>query len=620
MPRRAHLFVLALVGFAASGGPTLAAPTATASAPPERAIDLAADAPDVLIAGAMDKDQLGNDLRAADLNADGLLDLAAGAHWGSAAGRNIVGRSYAIFGRREWPALLDLNIHAVRDWSFMGAGREARMGSAVAVGDLNGDRIADLALGSLLADPGGRANAGAVYIMLGGSEVSGHVDFLNSEPDGYISGFSDTLDSDRLGTDIAIGDFNADGAEDIAAAGVFRADKTGAVFVWWGPFHRGTRISRQDARADWSLLGPAKNAYFGAGLAAGDVTGDGVDDLIATATSARGAPTGSGAAHVFPGGAGVGGTVDLADDTSAIEVFGVQDMYLGSAISPGGCSCRGRVISLADLTGDGRADLTVGLPLGRGRLGGAVLLAGPLAPGRYDLATALHLEVGGTLPDGRLGWSLAAGHLDGDGQTDLVLAAPWADPGGRVDAGVVYGLRGPFPPGGEITVDTAPLVIHGAAQSDGNGSITAVLADTDGDGAADLHLGFPDADPLARQSVGMVAVFRGPLLDTPATATPTPTDTPTATDTPASTETQTPTPSPTATPIPPTATDTPSATVTRTATRGTPGPTRSATLTRRPPTATNTQRPSATITVGVSSHVVPRAYLPRVFKSRWVRR
>ena len=607
-----------MLGLAAPASPAVPAPASA-----ERAIDLATNAPDVLIAGANDKDQLGNDLRAADLNADGIADLAAGAHWGSEAGRNIVGRSYAVFGRSIWPALLDMNTAAQRDWSFMGAGREARMGSAVAVGDLNGDRVADLVLGSLLADPGNRANAGAVYIMFGGRDIRGHVDFLQTEADAYISGRSDQLDSDRLGTDLAIGDFNGDGTQDLAAAAVFRADFTGAVFVWWGPLVRGRRISLQDQKADWTLVGAAENAYFGAGLQAGDITGDGIDDLVATAFSSRGGPSTGGAVHVFPGGRGAGGVVDLATATSAIEVVGTDGQHLGSAISPGSCSCRGQVVNVADLTGDGRADLIAGLPLGNGRRGGAVLLAGPLAPGRYDLATMPHLTIAGSSADGRLGWSVASGHLDGDAQRDLVLTAPWADPEGRVNAGVSYGLRGPLPATGELSIDTAPLVVLGPSASDGNASITAVLADTNGDGADDLHLGFPDADPQARQSVGMVAVLRGPLIETLASPNPTPTDspTPTVTSSPTDTPTDTPTaspsptdtPSPTATPIPPTST------ATGTATRTVTGPARSATPTRRTPTATGTRRPSATVTVGVQSRLVPRAYLPRATRSRVVR-
>jgi hypothetical protein len=613
MPRCPKLLALAAATLCGLGLLLPVRPAATAPGAAVRVVDLATpEAIDTLILGAAEKDQLGNDLGAGDVNDDGLLDLVAGANWGSGTGRNIVGRSYAIFGRLLWPAQLDLNQSGQLDWSFMGEGRESRLGSAVASGDLNGDGIDDLALGSLLADPGDRTNAGAVYIMLGGKDVKGRVDFLTDEADASIIGASTRVDSDQLGTDLAIGDFNGDGKKDIAVASVFRADRAGAVFVWWGPFPRGRRLNRANQPANWTITGPAQNALFGATIEAGDVTGDGIDDLLASAFNLRDGPAGSGVVHIFPGSRTAGGTVDLAEAVSPIEVVGRENMYLGGAISPGSCSCRGLALVVSDITGDDKPDLIAGAPLSGGRLGGirlgeVVVLAGPLALGRHDLATRPHLSLGGVLPDARLGWSLATGHLDDDGQLDLVLAAPWADPKEREDAGVVYGLRGPLPAVGEIAMDSAPLVIYGAEAGGGNASVTALLADTDGDEHDDLHLGFPDTDPFRRQSVGIISVLRGPLLETLVTATPTATNTATATDTPTPTATFTASPTATETAVPPTATATTPVTPTSTATRGTP---RTPTATRRPATATR----------DATMKIIPRAYLPRVVRARPVTR
>lgn len=622
MPRCPKLLALATATFCSLGLLLPARPAATAPEAAVRIVDLATpEAVDTLILGAAEKDQLGNDLGAGDVNADGLLDLVAGANWGSGTGRNIVGRSYAIFGRLLWPAQLDLNQSGQLDWSFMGEGRESRLGSAVASGDLDGDGIADLALGSLLADPGDRTNAGAVYIMLGGKDVKGRVDFLTDLADASIIGASTRVDSDQLGTDLAIGDFNGDGRKDLAVASVFRADRSGSVFVWWGPFPRGRRLNRANQAANWTITGPAPNALFGATIEAGDVTGDGIDDLLASAFNLRDGPQGSGVVHVFPGSRTAGGTVDLAEASSPIEVVGRENMYLGGAISPGSCSCRGLAIDVSDITGDGKPDLIAGAPLSAERLGGAVVLAGPLALGRHDLATRPYLALTGVLPDGRVGWSLATGNLDDDGQLDLVLTAPWADPKGREDAGVVYGLRGPLPAVGEIAMDKAPLVIYGAEAGGGNASVTALLADTDGDEHDDLHLGFPDTDPFRRQSVGIITIQRGPLLETLATATPTASNTATRTVTPTRTATHTASPTATETPIPPTATATPPATPTPTATRGTPlRPTPTATRgTPRTPTAT--RRPAtATATRDATVKLIPRAYLPRVVRARPVTR
>ncbi len=538
----------------------------------KRTIDLAVGGSAAAIFGAPDKDQLGNDLKTGDLNGDGLADLAVGAHWGSPTGRNIVGRSYVLFGRAVWPATLDLAVRGSRDWSFTGPGRESRLGVSVATGDLSGDGTDDLILGSLLADPPhpsepGRelTNAGVVYAMFGGPEVGGPVDFLDSTGDARFVGGSDQHGSDQLGTALTLGDFNGDGHQDLAAAAILREGFTGAVFVWWGPVaKKGVHHLQLDA-ADWTLLGAAQRSYFGSGLATGDLNDDGIDDLAVTAFSGGpSAPDGSGVVYVFYGGPGVGGTIDLATDSASATVFGESGSMLGGALSTGACSCRGQVLALEDMTGDGITDVVVGAPLENTRLGGVYIIPGPLGPGAASLPVQSHWHLRGVQPEGRLGWSVATGHLDGDGNMDLVAAAPWAAAAGREQGGVAYGFRGPFPHQGELALDEgiAPLLVNGPQPHSGSGGMSIALADTDGDGLEDLHLGFPDAAPLNRRSVGTVYIVAGPLLDTLATPTPTATTTRTSTATSPPTSTATHTPSATPTPTP-----SPTASWTATATR-----------------------------------------------------
>lgn len=525
----------------------------------EREIDLASTAADLALHGSPNKDQLGNDMALGDLNRDGLVDILAGAQWSSGAGRNIVGRSYVVFGRTDPPPVIDMATGGA-DWSFFGAGREARLGSSVAVADWDGDGGPDVALGSLLADQLDQHNGGAVYLVRGGPDAGGSVDFLYEDPDALLVGDSRRTDSDQLGTDVVVGDFNGDGRPDLAVAAAFRLQETGAVFVWFGPIAPGTIRNLRHDTADWTILGPGPNSWFGSNLGVGDITGDGVDDLLASALGVAPAVeealdrdvADAGAVYVLAGGAAIGGEVDLATESADVTLIGRPGAKLGVALAVGTCGCRGHPLVVADVTGDGADDLLVGTPMEDRFRGSLSLVPGPIGPGLVDLVTADHGRTIGLAEGDRFGWSIAAGHLDADATTDLVVTAPWAPSGTTTNAGLLVGLRGPLPASGNRDLVGSPpaLVVRGPEAGAGNAGGSVTLGDSDGDGVADLHWGLPDAAPGGRRSAGAIYVFRGPLLAALPTATPTASTTPTATATPSPTEVPPTSPPPTATDVP----------------------------------------------------------------------
>src|SRR5262245_18694967 len=97
-----------------------------------------------------------------------------------------------------------------------------------------------------------------------------------------------------------------------------------------------------------------------------------------------------------------------------------------------------------------------------------------MAAGKTDLATAPRLGLAGVVAEGRLGWTVAPGHLDGDGQADLMVAAPWAAAATAATAGLFYGLRGPLPAGGrvDLVIDSAALLVQGTESGAGNAGAT----------------------------------------------------------------------------------------------------------------------------------------------------
>lgn len=178
-----------------------------------------------------------------------------------------------------------------------------------------------------------------------------------------------------------------------------------------------------------------------------------------------------------------------------------------------GTSAEGRfgalVLTLPDLDGDGRSDLGVGAP-GAG-VGGAVYVfpaATLLGAEQLSADDASGSWIGDNTRDnvGSFGTVASAGDLDGDGEGDVIVSAPWSDVAGH-DAGRVFVIYAGF----DLATDT-PLAALGAWSVTGEpgdwfGSRVAG-GDLDGDGIAELVASGPASD-LGGAHSGVVAVFTG---------------------------------------------------------------------------------------------------------------
>ncbi len=393
-----------------------------------------------------------------------------------------------------------------------GPGADDHFGFALAAGDFNADGYDDLASGIPGNDCSAAVtNCGSVQVRFGWSEGAlGAVVTL----DPAAAGAPDPAEEhDFYGVALAVGDFNADGNDDLAVGASGNAvggeSSAGAVQVHYGlPGGQGSIQWVAEHILHQDVPGVPDNAdgseFFGRALAAGDFDGDGFDDLaIGAPGNVAGGPH---VGNVVVGHGHIGGLVPFAGFEMKLGLDGLPD-------TPEDGEEFGIALAAGDFNGDGFDDLAIGVPEEDGV--GAVLVvygspnslifANHWYFGQWDLNRT-------TNPSGRFGAALAAGDFDGDGYDDLAVGEPLFDGDAvLVDMGIValvWGSPGGLTPAGhEFLWEDA---LYGPGNSEAGDVFGADLAagDFDGDGVDDLAIGTPRENDIAVDS-GAVTVVRG---------------------------------------------------------------------------------------------------------------
>ena len=180
--------------------------------------------------------------------------------------------------------------------------------SVRSAGDINGDGIADIIVSADLNDRGGNF-AGAAYVIFGRTTGFGAVIDLTDLP--ASTGFRIQGDSaqDQAGVAVSTaGDINGDGFDDLIVGAPNNANggvRTGAAYVLFG--HAGgfgdlIDLTDLNPGIGFKIAGEQADDYAGLGVsAAGDINGDGFDDIIVGAYNNDGGGTNAGAAYVIFG-------------------------------------------------------------------------------------------------------------------------------------------------------------------------------------------------------------------------------------------------------------------------------------------------------------------------------
>jgi hypothetical protein len=296
------------------------------------------------------------------------------------------------------------------------------------------------------------------------------------------------------------GDINDDGHDDFAVA---MADlSTQIVF---GPV-LGDIVANAILVSESTTNFYYLTGYLGQGMSGGkDVDGDGVPDLLLgnpdwTWACSSNSNSHSGRAYLLRGGA-------LADNTMEDILESAADWAPGGALSlhtdfENGCNSYFSKVGysveiLDDMDGDGKPDLAIGATTAATLDSGAVyiVLSGALAllQSGDTLEDIYHLRLAGPTDQANLGTAMGSADLDGDGLSDLIVAA---SPDSHAIPGTIYVVFGTDLPVSPAQMDIraiAGLSFSGVNTGDQLGADIVGMGDLDGDGDEEFMVTAPGA-------------------------------------------------------------------------------------------------------------------------------
>jgi parallel beta-helix repeat protein len=319
----------------------------------------------------------------------------------------------------------------------------------------------------------------------------------------YTANVTNSTGYDGLGYALSAGDLNNDTFKDIIVSAPFtplnnETPEAGRVYVIYGqyPFRPGGDIL---SVSNLRVTGSNTNDLVGQAITAGDLNGDGIDDLVV------GAP-GNKTVAIFFGANGLGNFAwNLSNANVIINVSSFDDLAL----------------AVGDLNKDNITDLVIGevdypdnSATATGRVD--VVFGRRSWQARVNLPSDANATFSGTAPNGFFGFSLTTGDLNNDSIEDLVIGAPGTDVSGVLSVGKGYVFFGTQGFTGH-TLTSANLTFTGEPAVNGINNTYALAgfsifarADVNNDTIKDLLIGAPRSNaPPDKEDAGTAYIVFG---------------------------------------------------------------------------------------------------------------
>lgn len=377
--------------------------------------------PDWKVEGNGTEFRLGTSVSGAgDVDGDGIDDIIVGARWHT-NGESKEGAAFVWFGS---PLGLDpFPTVATADWMAESNQVDANFGYSVAsAGDVNGDGIDDIVIGTPYYDvASGGDNKGAAFIWYGNTNFS----LTNGNPgNADVTLLGDKNDSEYASSVASAGDFNGDGFDEVIIGAPFYnatgpGSSEGSAFLYLGS---NTGLS---STADW--IGNGEFTIGGSGYgksvaAAGDVNGDGFDDIMVGSYKHN---SDHGKVYVY-----YGSCSNLSTIPGWTAESDLANAFFGHSVD-----------SLGDVNCDGISDIIIGAYTYNNIGSAFIWLGSPTGLGPAGTPSNAFWSVSGTIPgNSRFAWRVAGvGDVNGDGLGDVALSDDAFDnPTHNVGKGFLY--------------------------------------------------------------------------------------------------------------------------------------------------------------------------------------